>query len=71
MVESPMQTETKPVEVSGVTLGQVRKKVWTSLTPAVARDVGISLSDVEKFLTMQRTPPRETLQLLARRLGMT
>jgi hypothetical protein len=58
------------IGASGVTTGALRKRVWRSLTPAVAHDCGLSLTEAQRFLELRSTPNPETLTLLAHRLGM-
>jgi hypothetical protein len=64
------ESRSRVIGDTDVTLGALRKKVWRSLTPAVAYDAGISLEETARFLKMTYTPDGATLCTLARRLGM-
>ena len=54
-----------------VTIGALRTRTFRSCTPAVARNVGISLHSIDLFLRGQVDPPQATLFTLAKRLGLT
>jgi hypothetical protein len=61
---------TDEINAHGITVEAVRKRAWGYLTPSVANDCGITLSDLQQFLAGQYHPDRETLHLLSRRMGM-
>lgn len=69
-ISKPTRQRNCAPDIAGVPLGTIRKKCWRSLTPAVAWDAGITLSEVEQFMALRHTPEREKLQLLAKRLGL-
>ena len=64
------EPRSRTIGATDVTLGALRKRVWRSLTPAIAYDAGISLEEAARFLQMTHTPDQVTLHTLAKRLGM-
>ena len=64
------EPRSKVVDAAGVTAAALRKRMWQSLTPRVAYEVGLTLEEQRDFLAMRRTPSPEKLHLLCKRLGL-
>ena len=60
-----MPMTTKPVDFT-----TVRLKLWSFLSPDVARDVGMSFEQLRLIVSGRYRPDDATLTRLARRMGM-